>query len=48
MGEVLVHRYLASGNAYTRMYDEIIIDLPRNKTYVNELVLWDEELVDPW
>ena len=40
--------YLASGKAYTRMYDEIIIALPRKKTYVNDLVLWDEDLADHW
>ena len=38
--------YLASGNAYTRRYDKIIIDIPRKTKCVN--VLWGEELVDNW
>ena len=38
--------YLASGDTYTRKYDEIITDIPRN--CVDDTVLWDEELANYW
>ena len=40
--------YLASGGAYTRRYDEIIIDIPRKTKCVDDTVLWDEKLADHW
>lgn len=40
--------YLASGDAYTRRYDEIIVDTPRKTKCVDDTVLWDEKLVDHW
>ena len=40
--------YLASGDAYTRRYDEIIIDIPRKTKCVDDTVLWDEILADHW
>ena len=40
--------YLASGDAYTRRYDEIIIDIPRKTKCVDGTVLWDEKLADHW
>ena len=36
MGEVLLQGYLASGGVYTRMYDEIIIDIPRKTKCIDD------------
>lgn len=33
--------YLASGDAYTRRYDEIITDVPRKVKLVDDALLWD-------
>ena len=38
--------YLASGDAYTCRYDEIIVDIPRKTKCVDEIVLWDMKLAD--
>ena len=40
--------YLASGDAYIRRYDEIIIDMPRKTKCVDDMVLWDMDLADHW
>ena len=40
--------YLASGDAYTRRYDEIIVDIPRKTKCVDDTVLWDMNLADHW
>ena len=40
--------YLASGDAYTHRYDDIIIDLHRKTKCVDDTVLWDELLADHW
>ena len=40
--------YLASGDAYTHRYDEIIIDIPRRTKCVHHTILWDEKLADHW
>ena len=40
--------YLANGDAYTRRYDEIIVDIPRKIKCVDDTVLWDMKLADHW
>ena len=43
MGEVLPKgHYLASGDAYKRRYDEIIIYIPRSTKCVDDTVLLNE------
>ena len=36
--------FLASGDAYTRRYDEIIKDLPRKVKIVDDALLWDNSI----
>ena len=38
--------YLAIGDAYTRRYDKIIIDISRKTKGVDDSVLWCEKLAD--
>ena len=39
---------MASGDAYTRRYDENIIDVPKKTKCVDDTVLWDKKLADHW
>ena len=38
--------YLASGDAYTRGYDEIVVDIPRKTKYVDDTSIWVMQLAD--
>ena len=38
--------YLASGDAYTRRYDEIISEVPRKVKIVDDALLWDFSIED--
>ena len=38
--------YLASGDAYTRRYDEIIKDVPRKVKIVDDSLLYDQSIED--
>ena len=40
--------YLASGDGYTRRYDEIISDVERKTKVVDDTALWDEDLEEHW
>ena len=40
--------YLASGDGYTRRFDEIIQDVPRKTKCVDDTAIWDEELEQHW
>ena len=36
--------YIASGDAYTRRFDEIIVDIPRKTKCVDDTLLWDSSI----
>ena len=38
----------ASGDGYTRRYDEIIADVPRKTKVVDDTAMWDEDLETHW
>ena len=40
--------YLASGDGYTRRYDEIISNVERKTKAVDDTALWDEDLEQHW
>ena len=39
---------MASGDGYTRRFDEIIKDVPRKTKCVDDTAMWDEDLKDHW
>ena len=40
--------FLASGDGYSRRFDEIIVDLERKTKCVDDTLMWDNDLVDHW
>ena len=40
--------FLASGDGYTRRFDEIIKDVPRKTKCVDDTAMWDTELEEHW
>ena len=40
--------FLASGDGYTRRFDEIIADVERKTKCVDDTLLWDEDLEKHW
>ena len=38
--------YIASGDGYTRRFDEIVSDVPRKTKCVDDSLLWDESIAD--
>ena len=38
--------YMASGDFYTRRYDEILTDIPRKKKIIDDALLWDETIAE--
>lgn len=40
--------FLASGDSYTRRFDEIIADMERKSKCVDDTIMWDAELAEHW
>ena len=40
--------FLASGDAYSRRFDEIIADMERKTKCVDDTLMWDKDLSDHW
>ena len=38
--------YIASGDVYTRRYDEILTDIPRKNKCVDDAIIWDDSIED--
>ena len=38
--------YIASGDGYTRRFDEIVVDVPRKTKCVDDTLLWDDSIED--
>ena len=38
--------YIASGDCYTKRYDEILTDIPSKKKIIDDAILWDESIAD--